>query len=745
LNQTPETGTGSVDVSATTEPPVPETAPPAGPDSVDTQGDGTVAPAEATIDQPAPPAAAETATIPPNEAQQQAERVRAAREAQEIQSIRHEISKFEKKAKRPLTQEEKDILAIRSISKRSKAREGRARINRTLRNLPPNIRDRITLNESGVDVSRYLGRELTEVDKKTVEIFDKCSHLDRLHKEQAILRVLLSVKSAIIIRSVLHKLPHGLSLLAGSMTGALVGGVGGYLSALQAEHERVYSTQALVEEYNSLKNETNDPENERHALAFLQSILEPKGPMASGKFHGNLSELLDILAFYKKEANGFFENQQINQTIINQLSTEGLGFVKNYQEVAKASIDSKKLWTSAKRGAMIGAGLGLASDLIGAWISHAHAAHAHDAYTTAHSGTGHETNLLNEQPPPQPSDMAFDPQHAAKVAEGLAQNPSDYGNALAHAVRTGFQGAHGTLHLPSELASMPQDVQHNMLQQFIHDLNYTQPTTDNAFVGYHNTYNFNNEALQHLLDKAFHGASYDPTSGMHLDPQSYLGSIVNADQYLTSGFAGEIARGAAEAGVAAATETAATGAAIGASIGLATGIANEKDYKRHETSLVGGGGDGGGNGPAAPEPAPAAAQAAQGAAEQPPAPQPENRPPAEEINWETIAASEEDLTSNAEEVFESLATHGWEELDDKQKKNLKSLLAFAKSKKYTISLKNAGGPLGTVQQSPIEDSSAYLILKKEGRGAGPSVINLKDKAEVTGMKLASIKKAGNRN
>ena len=488
-----------------------------------------------------------------------------------------------------------------------------------IKRIEKDIRRDMSDDEKQVIFAKYFGERVSAIDRKTNELYNGYEHITKSTKLKRFLSGLgQAVGTGLAgwglrsgLKAVLPKVLPGFAPFVGTITGGVLGGVLGGWRGRKAEQARQFGI-GWQQEYERIKNPTaEDPETKKKALAFLETVL------SSGEFKGNHGELLGLLAFYRKEATGLIRQEQENApagedrvTRILSLGRERievddnvvLGFLSNlggqYGQLASQLIEGYKKDPAVKtairnatikgvfKGAAIGAGLGLVSDIIASHFAHIRAEHAgrqaHEQFMGQHAGRAHEYNLQNWDAPPTAHDVIATPD----LATHNLNIPTDYGNALAHAMRVGVE--QGKLQLPKQLAeSLSPDQQTALINRIIHSFNFAQPLPEHANVPIGQYYNFNEDGVGWLFNNALRGV--DPNN-LAVMPDNFYKLVTGADDLLTKTFQPMLEQAATQTGIRAAAQAAAERgletAAHGFAIGAGTVLATDKMSKRKSEQIA---------------------------------------------------------------------------------------------------------------------------------------------------------------
>jgi len=691
---------------------------------------------------------------------------------------------------RPITQEIspapiEDIIA-------QKADQKIARIER-------DTGEKLTEDEKRIIYAKYFGENVSAIDKKTIELYDRYGHITKSTKLKRFLAGAAKVTGIGLLGAGLRASARVISPgfgFAGTVVGGVLGGIFGGIRGGQTEKQKVFGLNAWKAEYERIKNfpwKTDEEKKQarQNALAFLNEVLE------KGKFRGNHKELLNMLAFYRREAaqeildefeelreNQYIGEAELREIIIANTKIKDLDdrvvevffnnltenraiaqqLIKGYQKNVSPAI-RRAILKGALKGALIGGGIGLASDLIGIYLANARRAEAAYDYMYRHAGPGHELHIIVDNSVANPPDVT---PSAELVSHGLNPHVTSYGNALSRAIEIGFE--QGKLHFPPHL-QIPPGQEHEAIQSLVRNFNFAQPLSEHAHVLRGETYDFNTDGLQRLIESAFRRSADG-----HVDLDNLASTIKNADSFLTQEFPKILAKEAAETGSQAASQGAVETIVHPIAVGAGAAIAGESAGKVPEGEAIKFEGV---KSPSRQQPAAedreqtrqteeasqtstggAGTEATSASAETPPATPPptsppqEKRPPAENrggINWGEILQKEgqEVLQDKANEVLGILKDKTWGELDESERENLVSLFRFfdgIRNRKIFIDAIGIGEYMG----ADLDDPNQKLInIKRPARGGGQpflETINLADgKKHILSCEIKKIQPANTRN
>lgn len=609
--------------------------------------------------------------------------------------------------------------------------------------------------------NHYLGRDnLGAIDKSTQDLFD--IYEDKLEDEQKtwfgisknkikkfgskVLSVLESASASVIGRAV-FKLSSHTAPVAGTLTGLVVGGIFGWYRAKNAEENRQYGSQGIIDEYQAIKNNEVNPNRQAEAMTFLHKVIEKKDI-----FRGSTDDLLELLVFYKKEAGSNIKASVVEQVIAELWEQDDSknASVNQFKDSAKEAC-----WEAAKKGAwkgaLFGAGMGLASDLV-TWGVHAwrfaHYRHEfiHDHYGAQNEFHPHYDNNTGSAP-----DIAPDPHfNALNNNTGLNLPATPYGNALSNAIEGGVKT--GQLHVPT--AYMDQMLKEGFteqeaVKQFAYNFNFTQVPHIGDGWNMGQQIDLNMDGVKDIMHNMIQGGHMDTPHnvwvGGQVDYQQFANTLSTGGDYLYNQFPtqmnilqhhdGELWKKALEYAVGHSKESIAEGMLHGAVIGTAVGIYNEKqaskiensgkDIKAEETPVTPGGGAGA-TGTTEETPAAGTPEAAAAAAEAAAVVVPETATaeeavpaePAEQVDWELLLYGDyERFTVVANDLLKEFRDKAWANIDSDTKPRIISLINTinqynAKGLRFKIALQDSY--VGTATKynvsAPLADDSTGLTV-----------------------------------
>jgi len=512
---------------------------------------------------------------------------------------------------RPITQEIQmaPIEATDVTIKAQKADQKIARIER-------DTGEKLTEDEKRIIYAKYFGENVSAIDKKTIELYDRYGHITKSTKLKRFLAGAAKVTGISLLGAGLRASARVISPgfgFAGTVVGGVLGGIFGGIRGGQAEKQKVFGLNAWKAEYERIKNfpwKTDEEKKQarQNALAFLNEVLE------KGKFRGNHKELLNMLAFYRREAaQGILDQFQelrreqytgeaeLREMIIANTKIKDLDnrvvevFFKNLtkdQAIAQRLIEGYQknvnpeirgaILKGALKGALIGGGIGLVSDLIGIYSAHARKAEAVYDYMYRHAGPGHELHIIVDSSVANPPDIT-PPAELVKYAKLVKHidNPphvTSYGNALSRAIEMGLE--QGKLHFPPYL-KIPPGQEHEAIQSFARKFNFAPPLNEHAHVLRGETFDFNIDGLQRLIENALQGSADRYVDLIHLADKIY-----NADSFLTQEFPKILAQEAAKAGSQAALQGTAETIGHPIAVGVGAAIAGESAGKAPEGEAI---------------------------------------------------------------------------------------------------------------------------------------------------------------
>jgi len=426
------------------------------------------------------------------------------------------------------------------------------------------------------------GQALSAVDQTTADIY---SHYERITKSTKLKRFLRGVASffgytavgaaaGMAVRTgVRAAIAHAFHLSAtafnpgGMAAGGLVGAAIGGFRGAQAEKRRLHGAAAALNEFKRIKQETGRD----HALSFLASVLQ------GGRFQGTHEELLGMIGVLRREslwgASEAGQLCEVQDTVrvdgqemvvddalvagyLQGLGPAGETLYQSYRSSpeAKASI-RRAIKRGAIRGAVIGVGAGLVSDLVGWWLANVRAEQAQAAIDAAaakkqaalqggseeylkahHAGESYEYVNRMATPTAQEAILPADVGPDWLTSHGLSAEPTDFGNALKHAIY-------------SNNIQPPEGVTPEQFQGFLQLLNYVKPEVaehmniplEDVSRGVEGgVYHFDRSSLGALVDSVF-------KSGGQLEQLNYE-TIADADKLLTNVFPQMLEQGARQAG-----------------------------------------------------------------------------------------------------------------------------------------------------------------------------------------------------
>lgn len=450
---------------------------------------------------------------------------------------RQEIERIERDTKSKLSEEEKDV--IRMVIEKRKG----------------------------------VGAGLAAIDQRTAQLYETTYRsISKSSKLKRFLTGLGKVVGAGVVgatlRTALRAIAPGFHF-AGSVVGGVVGGTFGGLRGYFAEKNKQFGLGAITTEFQELAKT-----DKKRAAAFLHEVLTTQS------FRGNHKELLNILALFRAEAASLALTESasvaktderlmrfgrtkiaIDEITVETLLTEGLrapDLLKLYREdPTRRSMRTKAALKGALRGVAIGAGIGLASDLIGMYLSHARSEEAARGAYAQFMEHGREGRLdyINRDAVPLPTEAHL-PSEAASpgwlASHELSVAPTDYGNALKHAIYS------------NDIRPGGVNFSEEQYRGFLQLLNYVKPEqVQNLNVPLDGgAYHFDAEILQGWVNNVFHSPQ-----GIDFQHIAHADSLIG---HVTEGVAQKFGAAAAVAahpeGFA---EMATHAAAVGAGVGLA--------------------------------------------------------------------------------------------------------------------------------------------------------------------------------
>jgi len=630
---------------------------------------------------------------------------------------------------------------------------------------------KLTEDEKEIIYAKYLGEQMSVIDRHTAELYKKYEDT-KIVKSTRLKRFLTALGKitgasvgGFVIRTLLKTTPVG--TVAGTITGAVIGGIMGGWRGVEAATSRHFGTEGWLAEYQQIKNQERDPYARENALKFLEHVLSnPKN------FKGSHSDLLKMLAYYRREATQLYidanpdnvgpaESEPLSSRIMRigeqriKIDNEtierffnNLGGNANVAEFITSHANQfdrrakiSAFFGGAWKGALIGGGVGAVSDLISHYLSglqHARAEHAgriaHDQYL-AQNSPGTHYDYLNRQYAPTAAEANYPLPPDQLYQHGLSTVPTDYGNALKHAIY-------------SNAIKPPEGVSDAQFRDFLRILNFVRPTIPEhinvpvqdlnlGVQGGH--FQFDHNSLQEFVNNALSGGKINFDLISHAD--EFLSGWQGAVEQAAKMTADIAATQAGQATMAEAAAEAIAGAApgIGGAIG-AIAAARNKESKvdiasvnlpgKAKAETTGSpvkkipptkGGPTEKENQESPEPQPQDEPAAETPPATPPPPQQhqEKRPPAENqgrINWEEILREGQEVLQNrANEVLRILGDKPWGELDESERENLISLFRFfneTRDRKIFIKIfiYDAIG-IGEYMGANLDDPNKKLIIE----------------------------------
>lgn len=643
-------------------------------------------------------------------------------------------------------------------------------------------------DEREVLLNSYFGQNLSEIDQRTDMLFAnfRSQMLSGISQDNGTIsieepekkwysgiqkwfgknsgklkRIALTTGSSMVLRSALH-LVDGLGYGAGTITGAVIGGIAGKWRAEEKQREVSYGYEGVVAEYNRISRDETDPERDANALAFIEQFLlsrpsnlrTEEAVKKNELFSGNLPEMLKLLAFYNckaREAEGF-------ETRIIQATNHGAFYTQEFRKDVRDSVKKAGI-IGMKRGALIGAGIGALSDAVSFGLHWMKMTHLKGEYYQEHFGRANEISI-QDGPDVREVASSYD---ANPLLEHIPNQHTDWGNALSSALEKGLhqgiQPPPAYLHEMMVNQGMTYD---EAVNQLVHDFNFAQPLPGHNVIADGYQYDFNKDGLQHLIDNA---SKLGPDG--HLDYNHFAETLKNADKYLTENFPtrgwdytlhdqipfnAELHADATQYAVdslsmpSMATQSLAHGAAIGAGVNMAAERKSVSGPGLKGTAIRGhesGGNGSGGNGPdggrpgARPETTPAVTP------REPIVPETENEVRTEPevptelvVNWTDILNNNwYDFVDNANAALYASTHRNWDDMTDIERQNITNLIQAINEnnnadppRRFKIALAVEGD--NYLPQTPPADGSAIFGMSTE---AGENAPNL----DLTEMRRAS--------
>jgi len=594
----------------------------------------------------------------------------------------------------------------------------------------------LTAEERQLIINTRLG-DLTGIDKATNNLLERYSKkLNETAKSAKFKKYglkigtfLASATASTLLRTALHSVGGIVGIGAGTITGAVVGGTLGGIQASSAELSKQYSADSLVSEYQRIKDDETNETRVADAITFLHKAIETQ------TFRGNAGDLLKLVVFYRRELGANVAEEDMQDTLDRlEYGANGSENPRNIPEAAHRYELLDEFRTSVRgackkeglkgmwRGAVIGGGIGLVSDIVSHFVEVHRFAEAKDAYIKAHYGYNNEFHPHYDPSVASAPDIPVDSHfQGLNGGTGLNLEATPYGNTLAKAMEDGIRT--GELHVPDNyITKMIEDgaaqginvTKQDAIGQFIHNFNFTQLPHPGDWWSHGSPIDFNKDGVQELMNQVMQGGYWDEAKhvwvGGEVNFQQFADTLKNGGRILYEQFPtqmqiltgqpnelmnralGEAARASAESF----GQGAVHGAVIGAKAAGAIEVLGYKEGKSDQSQaaeVAGGGGDGGGDAEAegrreerrgGAEPAAGAgAEAGAGGAPAEAAP-PEETPPEEEppeiYDWQDLFSGNRDLfRARAQAILIPARDKGWEDMTEPQRKNIINFFDFVKT------------------------------------------------------------------
>lgn len=583
----------------------------------------------------------------------------------------------------------------------------------------------------------------------------------KIDRHRAMLTLTAFVASP-LLRHGLQVVAGPLAGLAGTLTGLIIGGGLGAMRGYFTEQKKQFSPEAVKEEFDRIKSESN----EKSALAFLHTMLQNRETDWM-----NFGGKLQLMALFLSDAQtatvaegGETDGRVspiLNDEAVREILADASGLRNNYHSTAKSAC-VRAMWPAAKKGMLWGAGFGAISDVVSWFTASARAGHAAMEHRES---VFSQDNAFRGEFHDKPLPLGDNFYLASLNESGLRE--TDFGNTLSRAISEGINA--GKLHLPdpaylvssgTELARLPNDAAVNYATEFF---KYAQPLPEHEYFYHGQDMAYNWEAIQKFLDFTYaNGAS----------PERMTDALMSADSIINATQEQMLTEGARQAAEVATRESLSEGLAHGVGIAAGASLGSRRstpEPKQGGINLGGGtdgsgeaGGGGGGTG-ADPNNTTVADQANGGGGDSrtratrqddsevkktPRADavvaekiEPEQTTPQTEIsfdyskafNWSELIADKEEakFEQAASQILEDITENKWEMQGDMSKINFLTLcLAISNSRgkgapKVRFVNEHSRGRYRIDKPPNLDDPT--IILKKDERNSTETIIiNLSD-------------------